>query len=768
MIQLKKFQEKAKNILVNKTLSLLDKKDKKIILRSCTGSGKTVITAFYIKELFEKLKLENKDVCAIWISIGKGELHKQSKKSIEEKIGLSVDTKLIEEVVLNSNNSLPQNTIIFANWESLRNKDSKTGDWANLYMRDGDNNNFVDLVKETKNEGRKIILVIDESHSNAKSDRAKELIEIIKPNLIYEMSATPDLNEELNKKDIEDYRKEEYKGTELNENFLYTVNPNDVIDEGLITKKIKINNIDEKEIDKKDIVTSILSNSYKKHLEIKKAYEEENIKINPLLLIQIPNGKDGDLYKEEVLNYFEEKEINLENKKLAIWLSEENTNIKEITKNTSNVEVLIFKQAIDTGWDCPRAKILVICRDIKSEVFKVQTVGRTLRMPEQKHYDNELLNEAYIYSLTQDFKVEQENYEPTILCDLKTNIKDSARGFTINPSYFKKNRIVEKIDNPFSEKVRKNLNDIKNKNNILTREDFIDFLYKKGFFMEFNNVDKYILLNEEINYEEFLKTNKENININKENENSFLYNLDNKRIQIEYSKLIKSLSPIESISYMDQVYRKLFREYVLSNASAFQSKCFILNNRDKIIKFIQNVLLSYRYEVNEKNTKNQKEYKDLDFVLKNSENFNSKEYEKIKECANYAYNECYLNKNRPQTEKGFEEELMKEETIKWWYKNKDNGRESFGIPYEENNIKRTFYPDYIVKYKNGSIGIYEVKSYSEIEKGEGSTTSLKLKALRQWLNDKTSQDKSIQYKGDIVFVKENDSFFNKKGEIFRL
>lgn len=768
MIQLKKFQEKAKNILVNKTLSLLDKKDRKIILRSCTGSGKTVITAFYIKELFEKLKLENKDVCAIWISIGKGELHKQSKRSVEEKIGLSIDTKLIEEVVLNSNNSLPQNTITFVNWESLRNKDSKTGDWANVYMRDGDNNNFVDLVKETKNEGRKIILVIDESHSNAKSDRAKELIEIIKPNLIYEMSATPDVNKELNKKDTEVYRKEEYKGTELNENFLYTVNPNDVIDEGLITKKIKINNIDEKEIDKKDIVTSILSNSYKKHLEIKKAYEEENIKINPLLLIQIPNGKDGDLYKEEVLNYFEEKEINLENKKLAIWLSEENINIKEITKNTSNVEVLIFKQAIDTGWDCPRAKILVICRDIKSEVFKIQTVGRILRMPEQKHYNNELLNEAYVYSLTQDFKVEQENYEPTILCDLKTNIKDSARGFTIKPSYFKKNRIVEKIDNPFSEKVRKNLNDIKNKNNILTREDFIDFLSKKDFFMEFNNVDKYILLNEEFNYEEFLKTNKENININKENENSFLYNLDNKRIQIEYSKLIKSLSPIESVSYMDQVYRKLFREYVLSNSSAFQSKCFILNNRDKIMKFIQNVLLSYKYEVNENNSKNQKEYKDLDFVLKNSENFNSEEYEKIKECENYAYNECYLRTNRPKTERFFEQSLIKEETIEWWYKNKDNGRENFGIGYKENNIKKTFYPDYIVKYKNGDIGIYEVKSYIEIEKGKGSTTSLKLEALRQWLKDKTVQDKSIQYKGDIVFVKESDSFFNKKGEIFRL
>ncbi|MBK8698450.1 MAG: hypothetical protein IPN29_02455 [Saprospiraceae bacterium] len=49
----------------------------------------------------------------------------------------------------------------------------------------------------------------------------------------------------------------------------------------------------------------------------------------------------------------------------------------------SDVEFLLFKQAIDTGWDCPRAHILVKLRDIQSYTFEVQTVGRILRMPEQ-------------------------------------------------------------------------------------------------------------------------------------------------------------------------------------------------------------------------------------------------------------------------------------------------------------------------------------------------------------------------------------------------
>jgi type III restriction enzyme len=90
--------------------------------------------------------------------------------------------------------------------------------------------------------------------------------------------------------------------------------------------------------------------------------------------------------------------IALENKKLAIWLSEDKTNKDDIDIENSPVEVLIFKQAIATGWDCPRAQILVMFREMQSIVFQIQTVGRILRMPEQKHYDNHILNTAYVYT----------------------------------------------------------------------------------------------------------------------------------------------------------------------------------------------------------------------------------------------------------------------------------------------------------------------------------------------------------------------------------
>jgi len=42
--------------------------------------------------------------------------------------------------------------------------------------------------------------------------------------------------------------------------------------------------------------------------------------------------------------------------------------------NNSKVEFLIFKTAIATGWDCPRAQILVRFREVKSIQFEIQTI----------------------------------------------------------------------------------------------------------------------------------------------------------------------------------------------------------------------------------------------------------------------------------------------------------------------------------------------------------------------------------------------------------
>ncbi len=75
-----------------------------------------------------------------------------------------------------------------------------------------------------------------------------------------------------------------------------------------------------------------------------------------------------------------------------------------ISENDNSTRYLLMKQAISTGWDCPRAKILVKLREGMSEQFEIQTVGRIRRMPEAKHYDEDILDFSYVYTFDEEYK----------------------------------------------------------------------------------------------------------------------------------------------------------------------------------------------------------------------------------------------------------------------------------------------------------------------------------------------------------------------------
>lgn len=123
------------------------------------------------------------------------------------------------------------------------------------------------------------------------------------------------------------------------------------------------------------------------------------------MLIQLPNDDsekltaDDTKVRDEVIATLDAYGINTANGKLAIWLSGEKTdNMELIDRPNDPTEVLLFKQAIALGWDCPRAAVLLIFRKVESFKFSAQTVGRILRMPEQDYYTDQRLNQGYVYT----------------------------------------------------------------------------------------------------------------------------------------------------------------------------------------------------------------------------------------------------------------------------------------------------------------------------------------------------------------------------------
>ena len=59
----------------------------------------------------------------------------------------------------------------------------------------------------------------------------------------------------------------------------------------------------------------------------------------------------------------------------------------------THVRVLLAKSAISTGWDCPRAEVLVSMRPAKDRTHITQLLGRMIRTPLARRIPgNELLN----------------------------------------------------------------------------------------------------------------------------------------------------------------------------------------------------------------------------------------------------------------------------------------------------------------------------------------------------------------------------------------
>src|SRR5690606_16077463 len=99
------------------------------------------------------------------------------------------------------------------------------------------------------------------------------------------------------------------------------------------------------------------------------------------------------------------------------------------------VEWIITKSALQEGWDCPFAYILVSLHNTGSVTAMTQLVGRVLRQPFTKRAPEEFgeLNESYVYcvharpaELVAGIKraLEKEGYEG----DLEGAVRDASSG----------------------------------------------------------------------------------------------------------------------------------------------------------------------------------------------------------------------------------------------------------------------------------------------------------------------------------------------------
>lgn len=689
-----------------------------LIIKSPTGSGKTISLLSWIDKYISST---HDNVAFVWFTPGAGELEEQSHD--KAKAFSSIDPQSIDDALLKG---FDKETVTFINYERVIGKKSKA------MLSESERDNIEDKIEKAFQSDRHFILIIDEAHRND-TNKARNIISLFKASKTVKVSAT-----------IEDPKipdKVEF----------YEVSEESVIESGLITKAVIVNEGIDQELDKYIEINNefeiLFEAAEHKRQEIINVYRENGITgVNPLVLVQLPDRSDSepDLVSR-IENYLYEKlKKTYEEGVLGIWLSEQKRNYIDVKNLDNPVEYLIIKQAIATGWDAPRAKILIKIRENMGEAFTIQTIGRIRRMPEPQrgHYNIDVLDNAYLYTFDSDFLTgafaEGEAVVSTPLLELKEEAKNlklvSERVVNMNTVRNEKS-ILNNLYRGLIEKWRltedaeQNIQILENKGYQLGTT--IINTYKQGRFDTIGNSE--LLQDIERKVEADYRGNR----------------LDLLHAFHELDRVIHL-----PVSKVEAILKRFFlkdgknpKEKIL-RLEANQWTAFVLNYWRELRQTFREVDIAQAIPLD------LDDIQQNDFIIPHRERYKYNpriEKEIVSTNAYKNYDTSIIAARKSLVERLFERYLEEHsEIINFVYQNGDKGTQYFSIVYGTNGGYSHFYPDFIIKTKNGDVYIIETKGGEDNQgrdKNIDEYAPVKYEALKNY---------ALRHKVKWAFVRDYD------------
>ncbi|WNM14338.1 DEAD/DEAH box helicase family protein [Mesomycoplasma ovipneumoniae] len=693
-----------------------------IYFKAPTGSGKTFMILNYIDKLIEWNKDEaGKELVFVIVTLSSAELPKQMEESFNEyKIFIKNSNLNIERIESPSN--LKRTAKVDKNYEFFASPDSVfimggASFKSNSILRE--QGSIEAFLSEIKRKGQILIYIRDEAHigSDIKiTTKDKSFEEKMQKNasFILKMTATP-------KTDLP----------------LVHLSEKDLSQDDVQLLKTKKNHNLDLEIGKDYDDEEILEIACKKFNEIKKQYND-NIKepglegINPAMLIQIDNSSEKDAQKaqkfdeniKKIIKILEKHNLSWvkyfdQNKKESNLRQKSNFTLRDISRNMSSVDVIIFKIGPATGWNIPRACMLVQLRNISSFNLSIQTIGRIKRNPcptyNLRH--NSIAHEYFIYS----------NVDPKDKNVLKLFLKKEYKNDIF---------ISGQIELPGTP--------VENRSKIINDEQ-----YWKNFKHEFDNGAK--KKDVKRTFEKRLGEYEEDYNANK------FISIDTE----EYgsARLIKSkISNIIELELAIIRLKNNLKKYFTSKIWDFfaQMKQEFLGDKQKneqILDLI--ILLKYGRElarIYKKTIKDQVENAQYKLIfeerLPKEIEFSSSENDKlVKTNDSFAYEKIddkTSKDNLPldsEAEEFFAKELIRisktKQNIRFWAKNPVHTK--LGFQYIKGNEIAKSYPDFLVS-KNENYFYFEIKNYKDYD---SKKTQLLISSYNQYFKENQINPKNL-------------------------
>lgn len=718
------FQEKAVLNLLD--LSTDSNSKQTIVMKAPTGAGKTIILVGYVDEYLNNV---NPNTAVIWLCPGKGDLEEQSRQKMRTVAPHRKTQNLFDAL----QGGFEAESTTFINWELVTKK-------GNTAIKDSERKNLFDRIADAHRKNIDFIVIIDEEHSN-NTAKAKAIIDAFAAKHIIRVSATA----------VENKRYEYFEIDEL-----------DVIDEGLITKALYVNEGVEDNVE--------ISNDYDYLLELadgkRKAIAQRYVDVlpagkivRPLVLIQFPNGQP------ETIKAVEDKLSSMgytyDNGMVSIWMSEDKKDLTDdLTDNDGTPVFLLMKQAISTGWDCPRAKILVKLREGMSEQFEIQTIGRIRRMPQARHYDDDLLDFCYVYTFDETYKAGLLSNMDKAYETRRLFLKDKCKTFTLTKQLrdldvdgLGEREVLDKIYDHMINKYHLG-SDKKDNQRKLAGFGFIfgdEILGKalQGQFVETNAV---------MESGEYLVTRK-------------LVNTHEHGMQLLHSvDSIKSAIGMQTAK-VKTILERLFRKNKFTNRKLLsldtaEFYAFVINNVHLLKDDFRAVTSDMQNQSSIAIPKTavfhipEQDFYKYDPNVKNEIEYLSNAY--------HEYTSGYATSLvRSTCEMLFEQHCEKRDDIDWVYKNGDSGQQYFSIVYQDALLHQwLFYADYIIMKKDGTVWVIETKGGEAKGKDKNIDIQIgnKFNAFKQYAANHKLNWGFVRDKDNLLYINNTEFAINMADE----